>query len=425
MVRESGLVKMNLFIKNDTRFTIPGRAKCGAERERQKMKRVLGSIFLGVWVLCSAVSAQVAEKIIEVEGKAAGAGLQAHDEALNRALRAAIEQGVGSVIDSETMVSNFQLLDDQVYSQVKGYIKDYEVIGDNRGEGGIYVIRIRATVALGLLEKNIKALNITMKRRGNPRTMFIFSELIDGLEQAGAVTQTEMERTFLAKSFPLVDKAQMQMIKERDAALSYADPQKAAALGRQYGAEVVVVGQATSDLEDNSRPYGVSVFAYRSQISAKAIKTDTAELMVSDQAEGEARGPGRIPTAKDALRQGAAQLADRMMVQIVERMRSEAFNVVNIQVVAEGANATTRRMLVQALEGIRGVQSVSERSFVNGVVILDVNVDGAIWKDFDVRLENLPGLSLSVTGKTQNRIDVKFVEAPMMPQGGPAALQPE
>ncbi len=365
--------------------------------------------FLSVWMVSSIVMGQASEKIIELEGKAAGSDLKAHDEALNRALRAAIEQGVGSVIDSETMVSNFQLLDDQVYSHVKGYVTNYEVIGDNHGEGGIYIVRVRATVALGLLEKNLKALKLTMKRRGNPRTMFIFSELIDGLEQAGAVTQTEMERAFLAKEFPLVDKAQMQMIKERDASLSYADPQKAAALGRQYGAEIVIVGQATSDLVDNSRPYGVSVFAYRSQISAKAIKTDTAEVMVSDQADSEARGGGRIPTAKDSLRQGAAQLAERMMVQVVDRMRSEAFNTVNIQIIAEGANATTRRMLVKDLESIRGVESVSERSFVNGVVILDVNVDGAIWKDFDERLESLPSLSLSVTGKTQNRIDVKVI----------------
>ncbi|MBI1883872.1 MAG: hypothetical protein HYS08_06660 [Chlamydiae bacterium] len=355
------------------------------------------------------LSAQVAETAIEAEGKSVGNSLQAHDEALNRALRNAIEQGVGSIIDSETMVSNFQLLDDQVYSQVKGYVTSYEVINDNQGQDGLYVIRVRAVVALGLLEKNLKALKITMKRRENPRVMFIFAELIDGLEQAGAVTQTEMERAFLAKDFPLVDKNQIQMIKERDAALSYADPQKAAALGRQSGAEMVVVGQATADLIDHSRPYGVSVFAYRSQISARVIKTDTAEVMVSDDVEGEARGGGRIPTAKDALRFGAGQLADKLMSEMVEKMRSEAYNVVNIQVVASGVNATAKQMLVKTLEEIRGIQSVNERSFVNNILILDLTVDGAIWKDFDVHLENLPGIALAVTAKSQNRIDVKWV----------------
>jgi hypothetical protein len=321
------------------------------------------------------------------------------------------------------MVNNFQLLDDEIYSQVKGYVRNYEVISDNQGQGGIYIVRVRVVVAMGLLEKDLAALKITMKRMNNPRIMFIFSELIDGLEEAGAVTQTEMERFFLAKEFPLIDRAQIQMIKERDATLSYADPQRAAALGRQYGAEIVVVGQATSDLMDNSRPYGVSVFAYRSQISAKAIKTDTAEVMVSEDAQAEARGGGRVPTAKDALRVATNELAHRMMGQIVEKLRSEAFNVVNIQIVADQANAASRKILIDELHGIRGVQSVNERSFVNGIVILDVTVDGAIWKDFDVRLENLPGLSLAVTEKTQNRINVSFLEGGV--RENPTSLPPE
>ncbi|MBI1871676.1 MAG: hypothetical protein HYS07_10885 [Chlamydiae bacterium] len=371
------------------------------------MKKYLALITL-MMILAAQVFAQVAETEIEGVGRASGSTLQAHDEALNRALRAAIEQGVGSVIDSETMVNNFQLLDDQVYSQVKGYVRGYEIIEDNQGEGGLYVIRVRAAVALGLLEKDLKALKLTMKRRGNPRVMFVFSELIDGLEQAGAVTQTEMERAFLAKDFSLVDKAQMQMIKERDAALSYANPQQAAALGRRYGAEMVIVGQSTSDLMDTSKPYGVSVFAYRSQISARAIKTDTAEVMVSDDAEAEARGPGRIPTAKDALRQGAQDLSRKMMVELVDHLRSEAYNTVNIQLVISQVNATSNKILVKALEGVHGVQRVSERSFVNQVVILDVTIDGAIWKDFDSKLEQL-GIPLVITGKSQDRIDAKLM----------------
>ena len=381
-----------------------------------KLNHIILCMLISIAVV-SAASAQIAERIVEATGMAAGTDLSARDEAINRALRRAIEQGVGSVVDSETMVQNFQLLDDQVYSHVKGYIKDYEVIADNGGEGGVYTITVRATVAMGALEKDLKALNLTMKARGNPRVMFLFSELVDGLEQPGAVTQTAMERAFLAKNFPLVDKAQMQMVKERDATLSYADPNKAAALGRRYGAEVVVVGQATADLVDSSRPYGVSVFAYSAQISAKAIKTDTAEVMVSDQVLNEARGGGRIPTAKQAIRQAAEDLARRMMVQIVDRMRSEAFNIVNVQVVIEGINATGRRAVIGELQAVRGVESVNERSFVNGVVILDVTVEGSIWKDFELTLEKLPSVRLQVTGKTQNRIDAKLAQA--------SVLQPE
>jgi hypothetical protein len=96
---------------------------------------------------------------------------------------------------------------------------------------------------------------------------------------------------------------------------------------------------------------------------------------------------------------------------------------VNVQIVAAQANATNRKMLIDELQGIRGVQGVNERSFVNGIVILDVAVEGVIWKDFEGRLENLPGLSLAVTEKTQNRINVKFLGEGV--GGNPSPLPPD
>ncbi|MCX7827488.1 MAG: hypothetical protein N2689_18310, partial [Verrucomicrobiae bacterium] len=113
----------------------------------------------------------VAEQDVIADGRAAGTDLKARDEAINRALRAAIEKGVGTLVDSETMTQNFQLLDDRVYSQVKGYVRSYDVISDNNGEGGIYRVKVKAVVALGALRKDIQALNIIKSQKKNPRIM--------------------------------------------------------------------------------------------------------------------------------------------------------------------------------------------------------------------------------------------------------------
>ncbi len=371
-------------------------------------------IFLFVlWISCTSLSQAAQEVVIETTGIAAGHTLKARDEAINRAMRSAIEQGVGSVIDSETMVQNYQLLDDQVYSHVKGYVKDYEIINEEQVPDNTTRITIRANVALGLLEKDIKALKITWKKRGNPRIMFLFTEMVDGLEQAGAVTQTTFENAFLKQDFPLIDKSQLQSIKERDAALNYADPLKAAELGRRFGAEIVVVGQATADLVDSSRPYGVSVFAYEATISAKAIKTDSAEMMASDSVQKTARAGGRIPAGRDALKMAADELANKLMHQIVDKARSEAFNTVNVQLVGDKAGAKNRQDLMSELRALRGIESVNERSFGNGITILDVQMDGALWQNFEVTLEELQTVSVQVTGKSPDRIEFNFLPKTM------------
>jgi len=372
-------------------------------------------IWLGIGILLSVIFlsgkmtlAQIEEKEVIGDGMAVGSSLTSRQEALDRALRNAIEKGVGVIIDSETMVQNFQLLDDKVYSQVKGYVKSYQIVDDNQGKEGFYRIKLKAIVALGSLRKDLKALNIIMEKKGRPRIVIVFSETIDGLAQPGALTQTSLEKTFLENNFPVVDKPQMEMIKARDVTLSYNDHLKAAALGRRYGAEVVIVGQATSDLVDKSQPYGVSVYAYQAQVSAKAIKVDTARLIASENVSSTQRGSGRIPTAKKSLDAAGQELADVMMNQIIEKWRSEVYNLLEVQLVCEKVNLDALNLFKDNLRNLDIVKSLSQRTFVNNIAIIDVEIEG----NADVlvaKLKDFINPPVEITARTQNRIDLIFI----------------
>lgn len=383
--------------------------------------------------LCAAASA-VPEKEVVATGEAAVRGngpdelLRAKDEATNRAQRRAIEQSVGTLVDSETMVENFQLIDDKVLSQVKGYITGFKVVKDNNGEEGIYRVTIQATVALAQLEKDVRALNIIRAKKNNPRIMVMIREFFEDpvygadFQKGGAVAQTAMEKELLRLDFPLVDRGQMGAINERDAQTAYNDPAKAATLGKRFGAEVVIVGEATSAQMDQSAPHGIAVFHCDAQISAKAVKTDNAQIIASESVtSGRVVKGGRATAAKEALKIAGEKLAEAMRGQIVERWRSEAFNTVSIQVIATGATNDRRRALEKDLAAIRGVKNVSERSWANEVLEVDAEVDGAIWNDFDALMESLPGVKVELTGKTGNRVDCRLADKP--PAG--AGVKPE
>lgn len=386
-----------------------------------------------VAAVCLAFAAAVSamgEREVTAKGEAAvrGSGPEAlqlaREEALNRAQRRAIEEGVGTVIDSETMVENFQLLADKVLSQVKGYITGYTVTDDNKGEGGVYAVTIKATVAMARLEKDVRALNIIKEKKKNPRIMVVMREFFEDpvfgadFEKGGEVSQAAIEKEFLKLEFPLVDSAQIGAISERDERVAFNDPAKAAALGRRFGADVVVVGEATSAMMDASSPHGVAVFHCDAQASAKAVKTDTGQIIARESvSSGRVVKGGRATAAKEALKIAGEKLALAMRDQILEKWRSEAFNTVSVQIIASNATNERRRALQKDLEAIRGVRSVSERSWTNQVLELDVEVDGAIWGDFDSRIERLPGVGVELTGKTQNRIDVKLRDKAAPPPG--------
>jgi hypothetical protein len=393
-----------------------------------------GVLIACVVIACAFVGGSalaVPEKPVVAIGEAAVRGtgpealLLARDEAINRAQRRAIEQGIGTIVDSETMVENFQLLEDKVLSQVKGYITGFKVIKDNKGEGGFYSVTIEATVALARIEKDVRALNIIKAKKNNPRIMVMIREYFEDpvfgadFAKGGAVAQTAMEKELLRLDFPLVDRGQMGAIKERDLKTAYNDPAKAAALGKRFGAEVVIVGEATSAQMDRSSPHGVAVYHCDAQASAKAVKTDNARIIASESvASGRVVKGGRSTAAKEALRVAGEKLASAMRDRILEKWRSEAFNTVSIQIIASNADNDRRRAFRKDLAAIRGVRSVSERSWTNGVLELDLEIDGALWNDFDRRIEDLPGVGIELTGKTGNRIDLKLKDKPAVSPSG-------
>ncbi|TYZ24618.1 flagellar assembly protein T N-terminal domain-containing protein [Selenomonas ruminis] len=66
--------------------------------------------------------------------------------ALRQALRQAVEQQVGVMVDSRSYVQNYRLINDRIYTQADGFIKNYEVLSSNK-ENGICTVKIRADVA--------------------------------------------------------------------------------------------------------------------------------------------------------------------------------------------------------------------------------------------------------------------------------------
>ena len=97
------------------------------------------------------------------------------DKAVEDALRNAVEQATGSLIENETLVENYQLLSDKIYSQSRGYVQSYEVL-DEKAEAGLYRVTIQANVASGELKNDLRALNILMRQVRKPRVMVLFEE---------------------------------------------------------------------------------------------------------------------------------------------------------------------------------------------------------------------------------------------------------
>ena len=100
------------------------------------MKRIIALVVLLLMFGCSSVLAQSVTAV--------GVGT-APSEAEQDAMRNAVEQVMGTLVDSNTLVRNAQLVEDNIYTTSRGFIESYNVT-DKRMEGGLWHITIAAEV---------------------------------------------------------------------------------------------------------------------------------------------------------------------------------------------------------------------------------------------------------------------------------------
>ncbi len=367
---------------------------------------------IGMWCLALVValgtmlsaSAEFSQKTLTVTGEG-----ESKDEATKRALRTAVEQGVGVLISSETLVENNQLISDKIYSEVTGYVSSYEVLEDNSGADGLWEVKVQAVVSLAELRKDLQALKILIEEKENPRIAIVFREYVDGGELPAPVVQTAFEKFFLKAEFDVVDVAQLEKVKEREATLHYDDPIEAAALGRRFGAEVLILGEASAELGEVRTAHGVKIYSYTASVTAKAIKTDTAKVIAVVEEMASARGggtKGEGAIAREALKEAGDKITEKLMAKIVEVWRDEVYNVQTVEILLFNADGEEQKRFVQGLNSIDGVEKVVERMVEETTAIYDVLVAGVIKKDLADKVLGIEGLALTLRGKTANRIKV-------------------
>lgn len=370
--------------------------------------RVIGTWCLAIGVALATMlsaSAQFSQKTVTVTGEG-----ETKDEATKRALRIAVEQGVGVLVSSETLVENNQLINDKIYTAVAGYVSTYDVLEDNGGADGLWEVKVQATVSLAELREDLQALKLLIEEKENPRIAIIFREYMDGGELPAPVVQTAFEKYFLKAKFDVIDVGQLEKIKEQDATLSYDDPIEAAALGRRFGAEVLILGEASAELGSVRTAHGVKVYSFAANVTVKAIKTDTAKVIAVVEADGKARGggtKGESTIAREALKQAGDKAVDKLMDKIVEVWRDEVYNVQTVQVVLLNADDEEQKRFVEGLNNIDGVEKTVERFVEETTAMYDVLVTGSIKKDLADKIKDIEGLTLVLRSKRANSL--KFV----------------
>ncbi len=400
---------------------------------KRRLFSCIPGIFLLAFIVISMPSISAAEDdnavTVTSTGVAAIVGNNtavARQAAIDDALRKAIEQTVGMMVSSRTMVGNYQVLKDTVYTRSRGYIKNYSILNESQGPG-IYQVSIRATVSAGSLKNDLSSAGLLNAGAERPRVLFMIAEQnvgqkyykfwrgqTSGEESSGIpVSDVTLKEIFLRKGFSVVDISGTTGKIGIGGNNGTAEPpnEGALTLARKLNAEIVIKGKALAT--EGPRTAGDSVGVYLADMEAQAIKVDTGEVLASASSHATARSISPSEGGAAALSRAASELADKLTGQILDKL-SRANNIIlKIIGVSDYKDVSDFKELLTTQ--ISGIQAVYQRKFEGGEATFEVE-SRISANDLADEISGLPGEPYKIFYTSANTVEVVVNPSSMQQQ---------
>lgn len=361
------------------------------------MKKLAVIIFSALMIFCATASAK--------EVTVTGMGLTPSD-AENDALRAAVENTVGVLVDSETLVEKSVLISDHIYTQSRGFVNDYTVLAREQMSNGGWRVTIHAVVddqPNSRLMNELTRLGIINVQLRNPKIAVYVPEQHLNYSVGGAGGEIAIVKTLLNAGFSNVT--------EVGAGLSYQNPMSMNAeqlrqAAQIYGADIMIVGQSFSEgvgdvgnyLPGNQRTY---MEACRARVEAKMFIVRTGQIIAADGMYGSAYDNSQAVAAKKALASAGEQMGNYFVEQITGMYTSRQ----GLEVVVIAPDFSKVNMVQSALGKVSRVKNVNLSTYENGRAVFTMQYGGSPQTLFN-ELRTLTTADLTLQSLAYNTLTI-------------------
>ncbi|WP_419656183.1 hypothetical protein [Desulfosarcina variabilis] len=326
---------------------------------------------------------------------------RAKTKALQDAQRNAVEMGLGTLIDSDTIVNNAVLIQDRIYSRASGYVTDYKVTSEGLTPSGKAVETcIEATVDTADIKADLRAIGILKQRVGNPRFMVVYLPEEDGESEAGTIVIKEAGRAindaFLKKGFMVIKRSfAKDFVRQAEQhRVANTDLQGMSRLALTYQADLLLLFDVdASDRGDLSNPYFKEVTL---TLSIQSISPGTAELIASNAKSKRVRTSKSMqtnyyesPMVAKAVSRLAQQVAENTMADTLAYFERQTNEGTLYTCRFKGFGPNDLDTIVGVIENLGGYRDKNVRNQFSDQVQVDINYLG---KKFDFQRELLSGL---------------------------------
>ncbi len=317
---------------------------------------------------------------------ATGQGATERD-ALHNAMRQAIEQEVGVLIDSRTYVENYRVISDKIFTQSEGYINGYQILAQSY-ENAIYSVTIRANVSSDLLNtdlmSHLQKRALVSANMQDPRVGVLF---INARDRSSNPSLENLVMACLQENgfMRLIDMNQIDAsVRNRIAnAVFEGDENLAQMLQSHFNVDYLVTGLVEISGTDWSQVLeqvipvfgGIGYSKADVTISVRMVNANTGEIAYAGSFDAHSSRSGN-DAQRAALRKAAKDLVRALSQGALKKAANPEQHVTIL--VTNGVLGTMSEAYGW-LSRIDGVNNIYVRSVQGGNMQIDVNYNGTAY----------------------------------------------
>ena len=304
------------------------------------------------------------------------------DSAVRDAMRNAVENVIGTYIDSRTLVDKSVVALDEIYAKSQGFVKNINILNENR-YGGEYRVTARIDVDTNPNAQLMNRLNMIMLLN-DPRIAVVVVEKAVDENMGGTrlstddVTESAMNEKLLDLGFThIVDPQVVAKLKVSSIISGFFNGENNFVdEGDNYGIDYLVLGKAnTASIKimlpgkDGGDNVETLLTTGRADLSIRIIKFDTGDIVSTYNVEGQAVDNSGAFATKKALKVAAVKACEKIETSF-KKMVAQPFS--GMKFIVSASDESLIDDLVVSLRKTKGVQNVIVRDKNGEKTILEV-----------------------------------------------------
>ena len=297
----------------------------------------------------------------------------ARQRALEDSFRNAVRKILGTMVTAESYTQNAISIDDSIVTKAKGYIKTYDILGEQKDKESI-LLKVKVILSIEPIKDDLTAMKILIDAMGNPRIVQLIDE--DGQETIShSYAAEQITKIFTKNGFNCVDPFSTGNITEKEILNAFEKGDFIGLDSDKLKADILMLGKGRVENITNIEISGL--IGCIVNLDIKVIRIETGKIVTEQSTRINGVGANRESAYKNTFSKAGEDISDLLIDEIIKAWGSSLLNGRDISLEVSVDDYTKLKDFKKRVSHLFGVKQISQKYFKDGKALFLLKFTGS------------------------------------------------